>query len=495
MVIPYSSLEEDWSKVVIYYPKKTRLSSFLSIIKIIDKKLEQRRPIEIIKNTKITIFEIFGHVNFFKLYIFIFHDYLFEDLKEYYVLSLQVINFFYFIQSCFYLIYRDSKYHKKWKKEPTILNINPIPELKLLSYPPMREKELKFFQEHHIEFIKSQRLLEREALKKRVLESEELELFEISLLNRQNPKILFRSKTINKYKSKLTWPKKRKTLGQKKALKYARSLKYRTRMKKAITRVIEFKDLIIEITFDFGKVGIKLGKEGVKFGKTGVKFGKSRIIAGINSLKFLVGVPFAIPSSFYTFMYNRKTRKLAKKRSEAENQFYGEIEETTEESTKAYKDRPDTLKIVFHKIMYLLFFRPEYFVTLAKENDQEFKVSENEYILWLAEKLTNIANRGLDSCEMLYSFKTLYPYDQEEPPYTKSANILREDKIDKIEAERLILNTNIVILRFIQRWLYQDLPIYYRYGSHYLYFRGQEDAYLIFIFSEFYNQTDLKDGE
>jgi hypothetical protein len=194
-------------------------------------------------------------------------------------------------------------------------------------------------------------------------------------------------------------------------------------------------------------------------------------------------------------MYNRKTRKLAKKRSEAENQFYGEIEETTEESTKAYKDRPDTLKIVFHKIMYLLFFRPEYFVTLAKENDQEFKVSENEYILWLAEKLTNIANRGLDSCEMLYSFKTLYPYDQEEPPYTKSANILREDKIDKIEAERLILNTNIVILRFIQRWLYQDLPIYYRYGSHYLYFRGQEDAYLIFIFSEFYNQTDLKDGE
>ena len=134
MVIPYSSLEEDWSKVVIYYPKKTRLSSFLSIIKIIDKKLEQRRPIEIIKNTKITIFEIFGHVNFFKLYIFIFHDYLFEDLKEYYVLSLQVINFFYFIQSCFYLIYRDSKYHKKWKKEHRALTKVKTVFLKWLTF-------------------------------------------------------------------------------------------------------------------------------------------------------------------------------------------------------------------------------------------------------------------------------------------------------------------------------------------------------------------------
>jgi hypothetical protein len=503
MVIPYSSLNEDWSKGVLYSPKKAGFSSFLSIIKIIDKKLEDTRPIEKIKNTKIVIFEVFGHLNFFRLYLFIFHDYLFEDLKEYYVLSLQVINFFYFIQSCFYFIYRDSKYYKRWKKEPTILNINPTPELKVLSYPPMSEKELKFFQEHHIEFIKSERLLEREALKKRVLESEELELFEISLLNRQNPKMLFRSKKINKYKSRLTWPKKRKTLVQKKALKYARSLKYRTRMKKTITRVIQFKDLIIEITFDFGKVGIKLGKEGVKLGKAGVKFGKPRIIVAINSVKSLVGMPFAIPSSLYTFMYNRRTRKLAKKRPEAETQFYAEIEETTEETTeetkkeKEYKDRPGSLKILFHKLMYLLFFRPEYFVTLAKENEQEFKVSENEYILWLAEKLINVANRGLDSCEMLYSFKTLYPFDQEEPPYTKSANILREDKMDKIEAERLILNTKVVTLRFIQRWLYQDLPIYYRYGSRYLYFPDKEkrEWNRIFLFLQLYNQTELKDGE
>jgi len=504
MIIPYSSLQEDWSKVVIYYPKKTQLSRIKSVISVIDKNLEQLRPIEKIKNTKITIFEVLGHVNFFRLYVFIFHDYLFEDLREYYVLSVQLINFIYSIKSCFYFIYRDSKYYKRWRKEPTLLNISPIPELKLLSYPPMSHKELKFFQEHHIEFIKSERLLEREALKKKLLESEELELFEISLINRQNPEITFRSKKLNKYKSKLTWPKKRKTQGEKNALKYARILKSRTRMKKAITRVIQFKDLIIEITFDFGKIWIKLGK-------AGVKFGKARIIAGLlHSVKYVVGIPFSMPSRLRKVSYNFRMRRLAKKRLEAINEFYGnkmdkmkekpkeEPKETPKEEPKEktiYKERPDKGKIVFHKVMYLLFFRPRYFVKLQKESQQERKVSENEYILWLSEKLTNVANRGLDSCERLYSSKTLYPYDEVEPPYTKSAMILREDKLDEIENEKLILNTNIATLRLIQRWVYQDLPVYYRYGSHYLYFADEDEREIVYLFMKFYNQTHLKDGE
>ena len=451
MVIPYSSLREEWSKVVIYYPKKKRLSKIKSIIKFVDKKLDQVRPIQKIKNTKIIVFESLSHINFIKLYFLICNNYLVDDIAEYYNFVLNLISYISVIEGYFYFVYRDSRYYKKWRKGPRIFNIDPNPEIRSFSYPSITEKELKLLQEHHLSVITDTKRLERQFLRNKILESKELELFEISVVKRQNPKILYLSKKIDNYKSRLKWPKRPKTLAQKKALTYARNIKYRALMKKGITKVRKFKHLLIEMAFDLGNVGAKVGKVGIDFGKVGV-----------GSVKSLVVLPYTL----YKFIFNRTIRKIDEKRLDAEKKI----------PKRRYKDRNDKIKIVLQKIAYLSFFRTVYFVNVAKENERQLKINEQDFTSWLKEKL------NLEGSEIFY-------------PRTKAANILGEEMVDKIAGEERNIRTDIATLMHIFRFLYPDLPVYYKYGSYALYFEDEVMKFLVVFCMKMVNENLLNEDE
>jgi hypothetical protein len=451
MVIPYSSLREDWSKLVIYYPKNKRLSKIKSIIKFIDKKLEQVRPINKIKNAKIIVFESLSHLNFIKLYFLIYNNYLVDDLAEYYNFVWNLISYISVIEGYFYFVYRDSRYYKRWRKGPRIFNIDPNPEIRSFSCPSITEKELKLLQEHHIRVITDTKKLERQFLTNKIVDSKELELCEISVVKRQNPKILYRYKKIHNYKSRLKWPKRPKTLVQKKALTYARNVKSRALMKKGITKVQKFKHLIIEMAFDLGNVGVKVGKVGVDFGKVGV-----------GSVKSLVVMPYTL----YKFVFNRTIRKIDEKRLDAEKKI----------PKKRYKDRNDKIKIVIQKIAYLAFFRTVYFVNVAKENERQLKINEQDFTSWLKEKL------NLAGSEIFY-------------PTTKAANILSEEMVDKIDGEERNIRTDIATLMHIFRFLYPDLPVYHKYGSYALYFEDEVMKFLVVFCMKMVNENSRNQDE
>ena len=95
-------------------------------------------------------------------------------------------------------------------------------------------------------------------------------------------------------------------------------------------------------------------------------------------------------------------------------------------------------------------------------------------------------------------------------PYKKVANILREKIIDKTAAEEYNAEIKKKRLHLFLRFLYPDLPIYYKYGSYCLFIEDpitakkcgqwmsfEDSSYnlLVLFFAIKYGVTSLKDEQ
>jgi len=245
-IVPYSSINANWNKVITYYPPKKRFAKIKSIINFICYRNLMIRviremifyasyppPAQIRRTMSLKLITIL---------IAMLYPLLTTEMIASFVITSFLIDKGIQIGTVYYLAFtdHDNRYYyvkripyKPWEpeKEEEPLDQNAFP------YPALDVKVLEWMEPLVLKDIEQELKVEMRRLQGKINSLEYLLSLRLLVARRMIFRHKRRYKRLEKYKLKLKWPKKPKTAAQKEAIRHARRVKYVNLIKKRFSKV------------------------------------------------------------------------------------------------------------------------------------------------------------------------------------------------------------------------------------------------------------------